>query len=255
MTHPPGGSAQPLLPSLDELGRTLDKTADSRLPSAPAVKIVHLPDVVPPRAKSKLVGPAESASPWWVDGETARPQTETPQPADPGIDVEPVVIGELVEGPPTPRRSWPIDWRLVGSTVAAAVVVLGVMVYGAWATTGRTVAAKPQPQLAALQAPARPQPAPADVKLADMEKKYQEIMTRLEAQADAKPEPKPEPRPEPKPEPVSVVQEPAKPASTCYGTAVNFVGTPTEAATEAAANKKLMMVMTISGNFEESKFT
>jgi hypothetical protein len=248
MTHPPGGSAQPLLHSLDELGRTLDKTAaDPRLPPAPAVKILHLPDVVPPRARSKPVAPSESASPWWVDVEPAPPQA-----AIEVVDAEPVVIGELVEDPPTPRRSWLIDWRLVGSTVAAAVAVLGVMVYGAWATTSRpAAAAKPAaPPLALL---AKPQAAPvaqADVKLAEMEKKYQEIIARLESQPEAKPEPKPEPVVETKPQAVV-----AQPADTCYGTSVNFAGSPSEAATEAAASKKLMMVLTISGNFEESKFT
>jgi hypothetical protein len=260
MTHPPDGSAQPVLHSLDGLGRTLDRVAaGSPVPSAPAVKIVHLPDTVPPRPKRTTL--ADSRSPWWVDGPSAQPQA-------PAADEQPMVIGELVndewddeesldavplvEVSPAPRRSRMIDWRLVGCTMAAAVVVLGSMVYGAWATTSREVTvAKPKP-FVALPMPARPQVNPADAKLAEMEKKYQEIVARLESQP--KQEPMPEPKPEPKPEPVAVVQEPVK-ADTCYGTAIHFVGTPVEAAQDAAANKKLIMVMTISGNFEDSKFT
>ncbi len=257
MTHPPDGSAQPVLHSLDELGRTLDSTAaGSRVPPAPAVTIVHLPDKLPPRPKRTTL--ANSKVPWWIDGEPAKPQ-----PAADEFDVEPVVIGELVidgefdddpivSEPSMPRRSRGIDWRLVGSTVAAAAVVLGGMVYGAWATTSREVAvAKPTP-LAALPVAPKPQVSQADAKLAEMERKYQEIVARLESQP--KPEPKPEPMPEPVVEAKPQAVEAAK-ADTCYGTAINFVGTPVEAAQDAAANKKLMMVMTISGNFEESKFT
>ena len=40
-----------------------------------------------------------------------------------------------------------------------------------------------------------------------------------------------------------------------YGTAVNFVNNPLEAADQALSDKKLLLVLTISGNFEESKFT
>lgn len=251
MTHPPDGSAQPVLHSLDELGRTLDRTAaGSQLPAAPAVKIVHLPDTVPPRPKRTTL--ANSKTPWWIDVELARPQV-------PVADAEPVVIGELVEDepivaePPMPRRSRVIDWRLVGSTMAAAVVVLGGLVYGAWATTsGEVLTAKPQAMpFAALPMPAKPQVNPADAKLAEIEKKYQQIVARLESQ------PKPEPMPEAKPEPVVEAKPQAveAKADTHYGTAINFVGTPVEAAQDAAATKKLMIVMTISGNFEESCFT
>src|SRR5262249_16742263 len=40
-----------------------------------------------------------------------------------------------------------------------------------------------------------------------------------------------------------------------YGTAVHFVNNPLEAADQAMSEKKLLLVLTISGNFEESKFT
>lgn len=47
------------------------------------------------------------------------------------------------------------------------------------------------------------------------------------------------------------------PADKCkqFGTKIRFHGTPVEAATEAKASKKMMMVLHISGNFEDPGFT
>lgn len=47
------------------------------------------------------------------------------------------------------------------------------------------------------------------------------------------------------------------PADKCkqFGTKVRFHGTPVEAATEAKASKKMMMVLHISGHFEDPGFT
>src|SRR5262249_33595545 len=40
-----------------------------------------------------------------------------------------------------------------------------------------------------------------------------------------------------------------------YGTAVDFVDDPTEAAREALQQKKLLFVLHVAGNFEDDKFT
>jgi hypothetical protein len=68
-------------------------------------------------------------------------------------------------------------------------------------------------------------------------------------------------------EPFLPSQAPAEPSrpdvgETCqkaaageYGTAVHFARDPAEAAKLAKADNKLMVVFTISGNFEDSKFT
>jgi hypothetical protein len=249
MTRRLDGSAPPqVLNSLDELSRTLDYAAtDPRLPPAPTVKVVHLPDVLPRRPATKTA----TAAPWWVDVE---PVAAKPQMAQ---EESVVVVGELVS--PPPRRSRLIDWRLVGSSAVAAVLVLGGMVYAGWAVASRpvdVVAVKPlvPPVVEAVPAPPpKPQATPqaaAEQKLAEIEKKYEAILAKLEANAEQPPEPKPTPKEEP-----LVEQPPAKPAGNCYGTAVNFASTPLEAAEEAVKNKKLMIVLTISGNFEESKFT
>ena len=262
MNRPPGGSAQPLvLNSLDQLSRALDSAAD--VPPPPTVKVTHLPDTLPSRkrmaeaAKTPAAASAGTAAPWWVDVEAA-PASVDVEPAPASVvsnAVEPVVvIGELDEEPAVAGEGL-IQWRVVGSVAATAVAVLGVVVFGAWATTSRaTPVAQAKPEPVAV-APAKPQ---ADQKLAEIESKYQELVAKLDAvanrPADAAPvAPAPAPKEEPPAPPTPVAA--AKPANTCYGTAVNFAGSPIEAAEAAAKDKKLLMVLTISGNFEEAKFT
>jgi hypothetical protein len=46
-----------------------------------------------------------------------------------------------------------------------------------------------------------------------------------------------------------------KPHTACHGTAVEFVETPVEAAKLAAKEKKLVLVLHVSGYFEDSDFT
>jgi hypothetical protein len=41
----------------------------------------------------------------------------------------------------------------------------------------------------------------------------------------------------------------------CHGTAVEFIGSPVEAAKQAAKQKKLVMVLHVSGHFEDPDFT
>ena len=41
----------------------------------------------------------------------------------------------------------------------------------------------------------------------------------------------------------------------CYGTAVEFVDTPKEAAALARKQEKLVFVLHVSGNFEDPRFT
>jgi hypothetical protein len=50
---------------------------------------------------------------------------------------------------------------------------------------------------------------------------------------------------------VPVVRHPTE----TYGTQVNFLGIPEEAAEQARQEKKLLFVLHVSGNFEESCFT
>ena len=49
----------------------------------------------------------------------------------------------------------------------------------------------------------------------------------------------------------------AEPAAECgdYGTSVNFFKTPSDAATQAKKDQKLVFVLHVSGNFENPDFT
>jgi hypothetical protein len=41
----------------------------------------------------------------------------------------------------------------------------------------------------------------------------------------------------------------------CFGTTVKFVESPKEAAAQAKADEKLVMILHVSGNFEDPRFT
>jgi hypothetical protein len=46
-----------------------------------------------------------------------------------------------------------------------------------------------------------------------------------------------------------------RPSATCHGTAVEFVDTPVTAAKLAVKEKKLVLVLHVSGHFEDPDFT
>ena len=41
----------------------------------------------------------------------------------------------------------------------------------------------------------------------------------------------------------------------CFGTTIDFVDTPKEAATQAKKDEKLVFILHVSGNFEDPRFT
>lgn len=41
----------------------------------------------------------------------------------------------------------------------------------------------------------------------------------------------------------------------CFGTTITFVDTPKEAAAQAKKDEKLVMILHVSGNFEDPRFT
>jgi hypothetical protein len=63
------------------------------------------------------------------------------------------------------------------------------------------------------------------------------------------------PAPPPQPDKAAVAEGCPKLPAGDYGTAVRFARDPAEAAKRALEDNKLMVVFTISGNFEDSKFT
>ena len=46
-----------------------------------------------------------------------------------------------------------------------------------------------------------------------------------------------------------------KPDGGCFGTTIDFVDTPKEAAAQARKEEKLVFVLHVSGNFEDPRFT
>ena len=54
---------------------------------------------------------------------------------------------------------------------------------------------------------------------------------------------------------VALVALPARAGEGCYGTAIEFVDTPKEAAALAKKQEKLVLVLHVSGHFETPEFT
>lgn len=46
-----------------------------------------------------------------------------------------------------------------------------------------------------------------------------------------------------------------KPGEVCFGTTIKFVETPKDAAAQAKKDEKLVMILHVSGNFEDPRFT
>ena len=265
MSSPCEGSAHPrVFYSVADLTDMLDQaqSTEAGVPAAPAVKVVDLPDrPAPRRRKTQTSTPAQAApagTPWWVNASPDVVLVEPPKSAEP-----PIVV-------PTsrPARLSFINWKLVGTTGSIASACLMLMVLSAWAARSGSEVAAAQPMVikhaaVPVQAMAMLAPAPkvvddivpkqflAEARVAEqMEKEYAQKAAKLDA-ALALLEKKNEP-------PVKAAEKCAeceKANKGSYGTAIEFVSNPIEAAEQALANKKLLLVLTISGNFEDSKFT
>ena len=227
------------------------------------VRVVKLPDTIPVKAK-RPPKEARTVSPWWASADVEL----VPAPAE-----EPA-FAELVLDEPRftpPARRWAIDVPLVTGSIATALLVVGTMVFAAWHLTQRApaaaapqaVAAAPAPKFIEVPAPVV-EPAPVEAapveeapkldpqieaRLAEMERlkevvaKFERRTQELEKEAVARTQQ------------AALAQAKAAEPKGCYGTSVNFAVGPTEAAEEALKDKKLLMILTISGNFEEAKFT
>jgi len=232
-------------------------------PSSTCVRIAKLPDVIPVKAKHPPKE-ARTEGPWWASADVEL----GPAP------IEEPVFAELVHDEPRftpPARRWAIDIPLVAGSIATALLVVGTMVFAAWHLTQRApaavapqaVAAAPVPKFIEVPAPVV-QPAPVEAapeevapkldpqieaRLAEMERlkevvaKFERRSQELEKEAVARSQQ------------AALAQAKAAEPKGCYGTSVNFADGPTEAAEEALKDKKLLMILTISGNFEEAKFT
>jgi hypothetical protein len=235
------------------------QVAEVGVPAAPAVKVVDLPDRPAPRRKTQTAPPAKAApagnSAWWLNAGPDVVLVEPPKSAEP-----PIVVSVL-----RPARLSFINWKLVGTAGSVASLCLMLMVLSALAARSDSEVAAAQPMMkhtpiVVEQPPAPPKPEPI-VDLAapkqflpearvieQLDKEYAVKAAKLDA-ALALLEKKNEP-----PAKAEKCAECEK-AKGSYGTAIEFVSNPIEAAEQALAQKKLMLVLTISGNFEDSKFT
>lgn len=231
-------------------------------PSSTCVRIAKLPDVIPVKAKHPPQE-ARTEAPWWASADVEL----VPTPA------EAPVFAELVLDEPrfvAPAGRWAIDVPLVTGSIATALLVVGTVVFAAWHLTQRAPAATPQavaeapaPKFIEVPAPVV-EPAPVEAapveeapkldpqieaRLAEMDRlkevvaKFERRTQELEKEAVARSQQ------------AALAQAKAAEPKGCYGTSVNFAVGPTEAAEEALKDKKLLMILTISGNFEEAKFT
>jgi hypothetical protein len=253
--------------SLAELSETLDSAGKTAPPAVPTVRVAKLPD----RPQSWWGNqPATTAanSKWWLNADGEKPSVSKPEPKAYDVELCPPPVAP-------PARSGIIDWRLVTKAAVAATVVMSVMVFAAWAATGNVaqpVAERQAVEPAVQASTAFPvlgdandalgsasievaqvldkQPTPEDIRLLEMDRQFTDMVSRLEAKIQNLEQQKR----------VPVVMEPACKDGVCktkgsYGTAAMFVSNPAEAAEKAFVAKKMMLVLTISGNFEDSKFT
>ncbi len=170
------------------------------------------------------------------------------------IDLQPVPRRRRTAPPPLPARQPPFNWKPIAVAGSAALLLVGsLMLWAAKHPLRRApVVAATTPTVAAVT-PFDPTPPPVEPLV-------------IEQAVPVQPPPAPQPaRPAPAPiEPVAparvealVAAAPADDASVCatFGTSVEFDPNPVRAAKQAAKAQKLLMVLHVSGNFEDSAFT
>lgn len=167
--------------------------------------------------------------------------------AAPALSEDPPVIVPNPVARPRPRL---VNWPLVGGVGALVWIwLVGVILVG-WLASSPSAEAEAAPLVALVEhapapiprivAPAQP-PAAAAISI-------QPVREEPAPVAVVEPKPKPEPKPEP------VVEKPAPAAKEevgKYGTAIDFMDDPIEAADVAIKNRKILLVLHVSGDFED----
>jgi hypothetical protein len=163
-----------------------------------------------------------------------------------------------------PRPSL-IHWPAVGAAVGVALALVAFVVV--WVATHPGKAHKPAaPEQLVAAAPEEPVPfqatRPALATNAEVEVAQEVLLGPIDPavlEAPSRPPAKvADPLPAPAsslPAPAPEKATPARAAGETYGTSVLFLNNPTEAAEQARREKKLLFVLHVSGNFEDSCFT
>lgn len=230
-----------------------------RRPGDPQAKVktdLHLD----PPSKELAANPVQVKKIELPDSYEAKPAKKAALPA-------PSFEFAAAASPPLRRRGYrgpSLEMALAAATLAFAVL-MGLWHGGAQLPAAEQVIGWLKPTTPDLPAaPTAPavmvEEKPAPLQLVTVEP----VPEQAPAPSLAK-EPEPEPvvvavaAPPPPPEPAIPVKPEAclvcKIPKGTYGTSVNFQADPVDAAKQALADKKLFFVITISGNFEDSKFT
>jgi hypothetical protein len=165
--------------------------------------------------------------------------------------------GTVVPGSPAPRLA--LNWKAVAAAGVAAVLLVGAAL--TWAATHPRTRSPAAPVAPPVVLAAADVAAPRAVELAPAHERGRLVSQSSWSQAeedgiDSVPLPPAAPPvlrvPAPVEEPVVAVA-----SATCdtFGTSVEFDANPVRAAKQAAKAQKLLMVLHVSGNFEESAFT
>jgi hypothetical protein len=264
MSNTPGGNAHPkLFYSVAELTNVLDR-GTAAAPGIPAVRVVHLPDRPEPKrrktATATVANPPPAEQPWWLN-------TGCDSPAAPPSSPVPASKAEIGR-PLHVRKPWSAmtslaDWRLASAVSTAAVVVMSVLSFAFWVLSSQSQAADDVQMVLKVAPAATARPVIAELihsevlpvpqeqdevqdRINEIDKNYAKVVADFEKELRLLRKEK---------EPAACETCEAKKPKGSYGTAVDFVNNPIEAAEMALSAKKLFMVLTISGNFEESKFT
>jgi hypothetical protein len=164
--------------------------------------------------------------------------------------------------PPVARagRAASFNWPLVAGAGVLTLLILGGLGTAAWAiiNSGETKTSTAPELTRAPRAEKAPivadQFAPRKLAKPDLAAPPEPVPAIPQPEA-APSNPAPEPDVPPKPAPQVFEADPNPPACATYGTSVQFLGNQAEAARLALKEKKLLLVLHISGNFEDSRFT
>jgi hypothetical protein len=165
--------------------------------------------------------------------------------------------------PPAAAPPSLVYWPAVAAAGGLAVVLVGIVLV--WVITHPTGKTR---SMATLTPPVTPVSLPAitetterpPVQLPRADDLAESFVIRRAAEKEppaAPPTPPPAPphRAAPAEVPVPQAAPAGRPAGETYGTSVTFLGNPEEAAELARRDKKLLFVLHVSGNFEDSCFT
>jgi hypothetical protein len=172
---------------------------------------------------------------------------------DPVVLVHPPLNLPLPSHYGRPPRSSPVHWPAIAAATTLAVVLVAGLVVWVAVHPGRIHTAPVPAESATLR------PLVEESSVAVLAEPLPVVRPVVVTRRVEPPPPVPVLPASPPPLPARVrpaePEVPVRPPSENYGTSVMFLGSPADAAEVARREKKLVFVLHVSGNFEESCFT